>query len=71
MGIRFAVIKRASPTCVTYNAVSGASGSAYRVSDANNVALSQLYVGQTGIGYIQFPSSANTYLFHYTASAEL
>jgi hypothetical protein len=70
-GLRFVVTKRATPTCVTYNAVSNASGSAYRTSDAANVALSQIYVGTTGIGYIQFPASANTYLFHYTASAEL
>jgi hypothetical protein len=70
-GVRFVVTKRATPTCVTYNAVSGASGSAYRTSDAANVALSQLYVGTTGIGYAQVPSNNNTYLWHYTASAEL
>jgi hypothetical protein len=70
-GVRFVVTKRATPTCVTYNAVSGASGSAYRTSDAANVALSQLYVGTTGIGFAQVPSNNNTYLWHYTASAEL
>jgi hypothetical protein len=70
-GVRFVVTKRTPPTCVTYNAVSTASGSAYRTSDAANVAVTQLYVGSTGIGYLTVPSNSNTYLFHYTASAEL
>jgi len=70
-GVRFVVTKRATPTCVTYNAVSGASGGSYRTSDAANAAVSQLYVGSTAIGYCTVSSNNNTYLWHYTASAEL
>ena len=70
-GCTFKVFKRASPTVVTYNAVSGASGASYRVSDGSSVATTLTNAGQNGIGYIDVPSSANGYYWHFTASAEL
>jgi hypothetical protein len=70
-GVRFVVVKRATPTCTTYNVVTNASGGSYRTSDAANAAVTQLYVGPTGIGYCTVSSNSNTYLWHYTASAEL
>ena len=70
-GCSFKVFKRASPTVVTYNAVSGASGASYRVSDGSSVATTLTNAGQNGIGYIDVPSSANGYYWHFTASAEL
>jgi hypothetical protein len=70
-GCTFKVTKRANPTCVSYNAVTGASGSAYRVSDGTNVAITLTSPGYNGIGYIDFASNANGYYWHFTASAEL
>lgn len=70
-GCSFKVFKRASPTVVTYNAVSGASGASYRVSDGSSVATTLTNAGQNGIGYIDVPSSANGYYWHFTATAEL
>jgi len=70
-GCTFKVFKRASPTVVTYNAVSGASGASYRVSDGSSVATTLTNAGQNGIGYIDVPSSANGYYWHFTATAEL
>lgn len=70
-GARFIVPKRASPTIVTYNAVTGASASAYRVSDGANVSSTPTHVNEGAIGYIAVPSNANGYYWHFTASAEL
>jgi hypothetical protein len=70
-GARFIVPKRASPTIVTYNAVTGASASAYRVSDGVNVSSTPTHVNEGAIGYIAVPSNANGYYWHFTASAEL
>lgn len=70
-GCTFKVTKRANPTCVSYNAVTGASGSAYRVSDGTNVAVTLTSPGQSGIGYLDFASSSNGYYWHFTASSEL
>ena len=70
-GCSFKVFKRASPTVVTYSAVSGASGTSYRVSDGVSPATTLTNAGQNGIGYIDIPSSANGYYWHFTASAEL
>ena len=70
-GCTFKVFKRASPTVVTFNAVTGASGTSYRVSDGVSVATTLTNAGQNGIGYIDVPSSANGYYWHFTATAEL
>ena len=70
-GCTFKVFKRVNPTVVTFNAVTGASGTSYRVSDAASVATTLANPGQNGIGYIDVPSSANGYYWHFTASAEL
>jgi hypothetical protein len=70
-GCTFKVTKRANPTCVSYNAVTGASGSAYRVSDGTNVAVTLTSIGYSGVGYLDFASNANGYYWHFTASAEL
>ena len=70
-GCSFKVTKRANPTCVSYNAVTGASGSAYRVSDGANVAVTLTSIGYSGVGYLDFASSSNGYYWHFTASAEL
>jgi len=69
-GPTFKVTKRNNPTIVTYNAVTGASGKAYRVSDAGNKTITVSHVGQSAIGYINVPSS-NGYYYHYTADSEL
>jgi hypothetical protein len=70
-GCSFKVFKRVSPTVVTFSAVSGASGTSYRVSDGVSPATTLTNAGQNGIGYIDIPSSANGYYWHFTASAEL
>jgi len=72
-GILFKVTKRANPTLVVYNAVSGASGTAYRASDAAAVSVTGInYVGTNGVGNLSLASgSINNYLIHYTASSEL
>jgi hypothetical protein len=70
-GCTFKVTKRANPTCVSYNAVTGASGSAYRVSDGTNVAVTLTSIGYSGVGYLDFASNPNGYYWHFTASAEL
>jgi len=70
-GDRFIVPKRASPTVVTYNAVTGASASAYRVSTGANVSSGPTHVNEGAIGYIAVPAAADGYYWHFTASAEL
>jgi hypothetical protein len=70
-GVSFTVTKRAAPTMVIYNAVNGDSGKSYRVSDAGNVATSFSGIGEHGAAYINIPSSANGYYFHFTADSEL
>lgn len=70
-GPKFKVTKRAAPTMVIYNAITGAVGYSYRVSDAASVATSFSFIGENSALYINVPSSANGYYFHYTASAEL
>ena len=70
-GATFKVTKRSNPTIVTYNAVTGASGKAYRVSDASNETITVSYLGQSSIGYINVPASSNGYYYHYTADSEL
>jgi hypothetical protein len=71
--ILFKVTKRDTPTIVVYNAVSGASGAAYRTSDAASVSVTGInYVGTNGVGQFTLASaSINNYLIHYTASSEL
>jgi hypothetical protein len=71
--ILFKVTKRDNPTVTIYNAVSGASGTAYRTSDAAAVTVSSLnYVGTNGVGMFTLASgSANNYLIQFTASSEL
>jgi hypothetical protein len=71
--ILFKVTKRDGPTVVVYNAVSGASGAAYRASDAASISVTAInYVGTNGIGMFSLASgSINNYFIHYTASSEL
>ena len=63
-----------SVTTVTfYNVVSGAAGYGYQVSTAASIGVSARYVGQTGVGILDYASSggANSYWIHFTANAEL
>ena len=71
--ILYKVTKRDTPTIVIYNAVSGASGAAYRTSDAASISVTGInYVGTNGVGQFTLASaSINNYLIHYTASSEL
>lgn len=71
--ILFKVTKRDTPTVVVYNAVSGASGAAYRTSDGASISVTGInYVGTNGVGQLTLASgSVNNYLIHYTASSEL
>jgi hypothetical protein len=71
--ILFKVTKRDTPTMTVYNAVSGASGTAYRTSDAAAITVSSLnYIGTNGVGMFTLASgSANNYLIQFTASSEL
>jgi hypothetical protein len=71
--ILFKVTKRDTPTVVVYNAVSGASGAAYRASDGTSISVTGInYVGTNGVGQLTLASgSVNNYLIHYTASSEL
>ena len=70
--ILYKVTKRDTPTIVVYNAVSGASGAAYRASDAASISVTGInYVGTNGVGQFTLASaSINNYLIHYTASSE-
>jgi hypothetical protein len=70
-GVSFTVTKRAAPTMVIYNAGTGAVGYSYRVSDAASVATSFSFIGEQKVTYINIPSSANGYYFHFTAASEL
>ena len=72
-GWGFAVPKRTGPTVTLYNAVTGATGAGYQVSTAASISISLGYVGQTGIGQLNYTSSGgqNSYYIHFTASAEL
>jgi hypothetical protein len=71
--IVFKVTKRNNPTMSVYNAVSGASGTAYRTSDANAITVNSLnYIGNNGVGMVTLASgSVNNYLIHWIASSEL
>lgn len=72
-GITFRVSKRADPNMTIYNAVTGSSGSVYRISDAASVTVSSVnYIGQNQVGNIILASgSQNTYYYHWVASIEL
>jgi hypothetical protein len=71
-GAYFKVRKRAVPTCTAYNSISGASGGCYRYNDGANIGLTFNGVGEYGIGRATLASgSANTYLWHFVAEAEL
>ena len=72
-GITFRVSKRADPNMTIYNAVTGSSGSVYRVSDAASVTVSSVnYIGQNQVGSIVLASgNQNTYYYHWVASIEL
>jgi hypothetical protein len=70
--ITFKVSKRVSPTMVVYNAISGASGASYRVSDAVSVGTTLARIGQNNVGVAYTASgNVNTYYYHWTASSEL
>ena len=71
-GIIFKVTKRANPTMVIYNAVTGASGAMYRISDAASISTTLDYIGTNQVGLVRpASSSANSYYLHWTASIEL
>ena len=70
-GVTFKVTKRAAPTMAIYNGVTGAVGYSYRVSDASSVATTFSHIGEHGAAYINIPSSANGYYYHFTAASEL
>ena len=70
-GVTFKVTKRTAPTMAIYNGVTGAVGFSYRVSDAASVATTFSHIGEHGASYINIPSSANGYYFHFTAASEL
>ena len=70
-GVTFKVTKRAAPTMAVYNGVTGAVGYSYRVSDAASVATTFSHMGEHAAAYINIPSSANGYYFHFTAESEL
>jgi hypothetical protein len=72
-GWSFTVPKRTGPTVIFYQAVAGTAGFGYQVSTAASIAVSARYVGQTGIGILDYASSggSNSYWIHFTASAEL
>ena len=70
--ITFKVPKRVSPTMVVYNAVSGASGATYRVSDAASIGTTLARIGHNNVGVAYLASgNVNTYYYHWTASSEL
>jgi len=71
--IVFKVTKRNNPTMTVYNAVSGASGTAYRTSDAAAITVNSLdYIGNNGVGMVTLASgSINNYLIHWIATSEL
>jgi hypothetical protein len=71
-GVIFKVTKRANPTMVMYNAVSGASGAMYRASDAASINTTFDYIGTNQVGLVRpASSSTNSYYLHWTASIEL
>lgn len=69
-GSSFKVTKRGTPTITLYNAISGASGAVYRVSDGANLAATVNYIGNNSFGLINV-SSNNSFYYHYVANAEL
>jgi hypothetical protein len=71
--ITFRTTKRDTPTVNVYNAVNGASGAAYRSSDAASITVISLgYAGTNSVGNAILASgSLNTYYIHWTASSEL
>jgi len=71
--IVFKVTKRNNPIMTVYNAVSGASGTAYRTSDAAAITVNSLdYIGNNGVGMVTLASgSINNYLIHWIATSEL
>jgi hypothetical protein len=71
-GIIFKVTKRANPTVTLYNAVSGASGTIYRISDAAAISTSADYIGTNQVGrLVPASASANSYWLHWVAAIEL
>lgn len=71
-GVIFKVTKRANPTMVMYNAVTGVSGSMYRAGDAASISTTFDYIGVNQVGLVRPTSSnANSYYLHWTASSEL
>jgi hypothetical protein len=69
-GHSFKVTKRGTPTITLYNAISGASGAVYRVSDGANLSATVNYIGNNSFGLINV-SSNNSFYYHYVANAEL
>ena len=70
--LNFMVNKRVVPTMTVYNAVTGASGAAYRANDAASIGLTLSYIGDTGVGNAYLASgSVTVYYFHWVAVAEL
>lgn len=70
--MRFPVTMRASPTMVTFNPSSGASGSIRNITAASNVTASINSAGESGLSNIDSAlTSGSVYAAQYTASAEL
>jgi hypothetical protein len=72
-GTRWRTHKRAAPTCAIYH-WNGTANQVYRVSDAAAISVTGGFqaIGDTGASEIIIASaSSNSYIYHYTASAEL
>jgi len=71
-GAPFKVVKRAVPTIVAYNSITGTAGQAYRYDNAASPTITFSGIGIEGIGRTTLGTSgASTYLWHFTASSEL
>lgn len=72
-GFRFNTPKRTTPTVVLYHGVNGTANQVYRVSDAASIGVVSIdHIGKQGVGSFTLASgSINSYIFNYTASAEL
>lgn len=71
-GAAFKVVKRAVPTIVAYNSITGTAGQAYKYNDAGSPSITFAGIGIQGLGRTTLgASAASTYLWHFTADSEL
>jgi hypothetical protein len=71
-GFNFKTKKRAVPTIVIYQGVSGAAGSVYRESVGTTVGVTAGRIGSNGVGLLTLAAGAvDQYNYHYLATAEL